>query len=496
MSAHVLACSVPGAYAPPVIRGLAAWKLYLSFFRDQVGALATFQQRHGALASFRDPFSRHRRGFVISGAELNRQVLGNPEMFHSGSLTISGRRDSVLNRLRRGMIGSNGQAHRDIRRLVSPLFMPKAVQRYVPRMVEVVREQLDTWPVGGTYDVDAHVSRVALRVAAENLIAGENPEDMLQLAEMSAGVLKQSFALSVRMLCLNVAGTPFRRLVNNAEKLERLLLDLVDRREPCTQDSPNLLDRLISFHRAEPERLSREDLIGQVFILFAASHETVTKAVTWSLFLLAQHPRIMAGVHDELRCQCDSEPPTMADLEQMPLLDAATKEAMRLLPPVPLSRRVASAEGELGGLSVHPGDFAILNHYATHRDPDVFPEPARFLPERWFSAMPDRFAYLPFSAGPRTCIGKVLGTTTINLMVAMILQRFRLTMQPHCRIDRSYHITLAPKFGLPMSVEPQDGRFQAVPIRGNVHEMVDLSRSEDQARVRYRPRPVALKSAA
>ena len=470
--------SAETAASPSVIRGIAVWKWYYAFLRDQVGALASFNKHYGRLGVLCEPFSRRGKCFIASGAEYNRQVLGDPQTFHAGGLILRGPSGSVLNRLRRGLIGANGPEHREIRRVVAPLFLPKAVQQYVPRMANVIARELDAWPVGSTLDVSEQISHLSLLVSAENLLGGENPEETLELSRMTADVLRQSYALSVRLLRLNAAGTPFQRLIKKAEQLERMLLELIDRREPQSHESTHLLDRLISFHRAEPDRLKREDLVGQMFILFAASHETVAKAVTWTLFLLSQHPRVMADVHTELESRCAGAPPTMDDLDELKLLDAVTKETMRLIPPVPWTRRSVQAEGQLGGLPVQRKDFVFLDHFTTHRDPEVFSDPNRFLPQRWFGSQPDSYEYLPFSAGPRTCIGKVLGTATINLMVAMILQRLRLTMVPGSRVDRSYQVTLAPKFGMPMCVEHHDGRFQAVPVTGNVHQMVDLTAAD------------------
>ena len=179
----------------------------------------------------------------------------------------------------------------------------------------------------------------------------------------------------------------------------------------------------------------------QIAVLFAASHETVAKGVTWTLFLLAQHPTVMAELDDELRSVLGDSPPSLSDLARLPLLDAVTKEAMRLFPPVPWASRKIRTETELAGIPVRHYDYVVLNHFMTHRSPEVFPQPLRFRPERWFETKPDNYAYVPFSAGPRSCIGKALGTATIHLMVAMILQRFRLTVAPNSRISRSVQVT-------------------------------------------------------
>src|SRR5207302_792625 len=127
---------------------IAAWKCYLSFFRDQVGALADLYERHGSMVVLRERMPWRRRvpqGVVISGAELNRQVLSDPDTYQSGGFSIRGPRDSAQNRLRKGLVGINGEEHREKRRLVSPLFMPRAARQYVPQMADIVQGELDTW---------------------------------------------------------------------------------------------------------------------------------------------------------------------------------------------------------------------------------------------------------------------------------------------------------------------------------------------------------------
>jgi len=148
-------------------------------------------------------------------------------------------------------------------------------------------------------------------------------------------------------------------------------------------------------------------------------------------------------------------------------------------------------EAALGPVKARPGDFVVVSHYATHRDPAVFPDPDQFRPERWFDSTPDPFAYAPFGAGPRTCVARSLGAVTINLIVAMIVERYRLRVAPPSRLDRSHRVSMAPKHGMPMVVRPQDGRFEAVPITGNVHQMVDLTRPDATIHRDILPLPAA-----
>ena len=221
--------------------------------------------------------------------------------------------------------------------------------------------------------------------------------------------------------------------------------------------------------------MSRPTVIEQAAVTFGASHETVAKAIMWTLFMLAQHPDVLSELGDELDGTLGDAPPTLDELQELPLLDAITKESMRLFPPVPMVLRKVRADSELAGMPLRRHDFVLLSHYDTHRCPKIYSHPQQFLPKRWFDWKPDNYAYVPFSAGPRACIGMSLGTAMINLVVAMIVQRFRFCMVPNSRVSRTLRVTLAPKYGLPMLVLPKNTKTKAAPVRGNVHEMVDLT---------------------
>lgn len=468
----------------PRITGFSAWKLYATFYQDTIGVLGKVHDRYGPAVAIQEwlPWrKRNRWCVVLSGAENNRKVLGDPDSYQSSAIAIRGRSGSILSRLNRGLIGMNGEEHRRQRRLVTPLFTPKAVSEYYQQMVEIVSRKLDVWPTGETIDVAQLVSHISLQISSCNFLRGDLDQAML-LGKVFEEHLRRSYSLGVLMMPLNLPGTPFRRLMRHAEKVAQHLENMIDRRQASAEDHHDLLGRLIEIHQTDPTNMPRETLLEQIAVLFAASHETVSKAVSWSLFLLAQHPQVMAELDQELRGTLGSAPPSFDDLQRLPLLDAVTKEAMRLFPPVPWAARKIRTETELAGIPVQHRDYVILSHFVTHRSPDVFPQPLKFRPRRWFDSKVDSYAYIPFSAGPRTCIGKVLGNLVINLMVGMIVQRFRLTVVPNSRIDRTVHVTLAPKHGLPMVAVPQDRRFESTPIRGNVHQMVDLSAPHETAK--------------
>ena len=234
--------------------------------------------------------------------------------------------------------------------------------------------------------------------------------------------------------------------------------------------------------------MTDKDLIGQAAVLFAASYENVGNSLTWTLFLLAQHPRVLARLQEELEQTLKGEAPTSAQLDHLPFLDAVIKESMRVLAPVPYLVRAVDCPTGLGGIPLHKGDRIFCSPYFTHHMPELFPEPERFLPQRWSNIQPGAYDYLPFGAGPRFCVGYAFAMTEIKIALAMILQRWRLSVLPGARINRAVKVMMYPRDGMPMTIHPQDGRFQAVPVRGNIHDMVDLNAPDGELALPARAR--------
>jgi len=170
------------------------------------------------------------------------------------------------------------------------------------------------------------------------------------------------------------------------------------------------------------------------------------------------------------------EPPTVEQLQHLPLLDRVVKESMRVLPPAPWNARVLSQPMEFGGYALPSGTEVFVSIYHTHHMPELYPQPEVFDPGRWEHITPSIFEYQPFSAGPRMCIGASFAIMEIKIILAMLVQRYRLQCLLRSTVDRSGLIVITPRGGLPMIVHKQDRQFTrgVGGIRGNVREMVTL----------------------
>ncbi len=211
-------------------------------------------------------------------------------------------------------------------------------------------------------------------------------------------------------------------------------------------------------------------------VFLAAGLETSANALTWTLFLLSQHPHVMADLVDELAAVLHGAPPTVDQIERLPLLDHVIKESMRVIAPVPFNGRVTSQAVSLAGYVLPPGTEVFVSIYHTHKMPELYPEPNVFNPHRWETIQPTIFEYNPFSAGPRLCIGAPFAMLEMKIGLAMLLQRYRLELVRGQTIDRLGVIVLTPKQGMLMTVHPQDRQFGkgVGGVRGNVREMVVL----------------------
>jgi cytochrome P450 len=200
-------------------------------------------------------------------------------------------------------------------------------------------------------------------------------------------------------------------------------------------------------------RMTARQVRDEVMTIFLAGHETTAVALSWTWYLLAQHPAVEARLADELRDVLGDRAPTVADLPQLTYADMVVTEAMRLYPPAYGLGRQAVKATEIAGHPVAASDIVIAPTWVVHRDRRWFEEPEAFRPERWAGDLArrlPRFAYFPYGGGPRQCIGNSFAQMEAVLLLAAIARRFRLSLVPGQRITPTPYVTLRPEPGIRM----------------------------------------------
>jgi cytochrome P450 len=235
-----------------------------------------------------------------------------------------------------------------------------------------------------------------------------------------------------------------------------------------------MLSMLINARDEDGQGLTETELISEAFNIL--DQDTTASGLIFTILLLAQHPEVSADLLDELQGVLHGEAPTIEHLEKLPLLERVIKESMRLLPPAPFTRRFTAQPCQFGPYQLGKGVPIFFSQYITQRLPEIYSEPKRFKPERWESLKPSLYEYFPFGAGAHYCLGAGFAMQNMKLVLAILLQRYKLSVVPGTRIDRTIRLKLLLiKQGLPMKISLQDRQFSRSSIRGTITEMVDFA---------------------
>jgi cytochrome P450 len=413
------------------------------------------------------------------GDEFNHQVLSDPELFCSpGFLRFPVEKDSAVVRLNTTLVSMNGAQHKQQRRLVQPAFHQKQVAGYHQDMVQAIETFLMGWQGRGSLNMFKEMKRLTLVVATKILFGIDTSAEADRFGRLTSRWLDLLFNPLVQLVPRDLAGLPYREILRLSDELDALYRGMIESKRTSTADQRDVLAMLIQTHDEDSTRLNDAELIGYANSFFVAGHDSTATSLTWVLFLLAQHPQIYADLLDELEGELHGEIPSLEQLGRLPLLDRVVKETLRLLTPSPVIGRKTTAACSIGGYDISAGTPVMLSPYITHRNSELYPEPERFRPERWANLHPSTYQYLPFGAGVHMCLGSTFALLELKLVVAAVVQRYRLRVEPDAQINRIVRAFLAPRDGMPMLLAPQDRQFQRVPVRGNIHDMVDLHSGE------------------
>ncbi|BAY91339.1 MULTISPECIES: cytochrome P450 [unclassified Tolypothrix] len=462
---------IPGPSPLPVLGGYGN---LLPFMRDPIAQMHSLHQRYGEIVGL--AAGTPQIVFVFS-PEYNQLVLGNTSLFYARdakSLPIKVPENSPLSRLFAGLHQMNGVKHEQQRRLIMPAFHPQRIASYRDDIVVLVEQTLSNWQIGRSLNLCDELRQLMLKIAIKTRLGLDPAQEGAEIGYLLESWMNLVFSIPALLLPFNIPGLPYYRLLVTSERLEREIQAIIHHKRTSQTDQGDALSMLMQAHDENGTQLTDDELIGQTAALFVAGHDITTRVLTWTLFLLSQHPGVMADLLDELAGKLHGHAPTVEQLSQLQLLEWVIKESMRLLPPVLWWSRISTAPCQLGLYAIPQGAAIIVSHYITHRLPDVYPQPNKFLPQRWQNINPGPYEYIPFSAGPRMCPGTASAMLEMKLVLSMLLQRYHLTLPAKTRIDRSGLMLSAPKQGLPMIVELQRRQFRKNEVCGNILSLVDL----------------------
>ncbi|MBV9354121.1 MAG: cytochrome P450 [Chloroflexi bacterium] len=427
-------------HAPGGLLGLQA-----ELRRDPLGLLVHCTRDYG-------DFVRMRLG-------LTRTVLvGHPSMLEEVLVTRSGdfRKNVGTRRLRavlgNGLLVSEGDVWQRQRQLMLPAFHQPQLDRLAATVVSTVSRALDQWHRNKQRDLYAEMSEITLHVVARSLFGIDIAPDVARIRESSQVLTAhlRSRLFSLMTLVPDRLPTPGNVRYSAAVRgLDALVYrHIAARRAAGRPDTADLLDVLLTASDEAGRGLSERQVRDEVLTVISAGYDTTALALTWAFILLARHPIAEACLQAEVDTVLDGRAPTAADVSQLRYVQCVVDETLRLYPSAWVIGREAIRDTEIGGQRVRRGTSVLLSPWVLHRDARFFDEPTLFRPERWADAMKrvPRFAYIPFGAGPRTCIGRGFARLELSLALATITQRYRVELaEPARPIDVVPVLTLQPR---------------------------------------------------
>ncbi|MGY3677181.1 cytochrome P450 [Streptomyces sp. TE33382] len=400
--------------------------------------------------------------YIFNRPDYAKHVLAdNSANYHKGIGLVQARR--VLGD---GLLTSDGEVWRNQRRAVQPAFKPGRINQQADAVAEEAAKLvalLRTHEGGGPVDVLQEVTGLTLGVLGRTLLdsdltahdsvahAFEDVQDQAMLEMVSQGMVPWWLPLPAQRR-FRVARRELYRVVD---------LLVADRSARMADGEPadDALSRIIVAARKQQHDPAgvRKRLREELVTLLLAGHETTASTLGWTLHLVERHPEVRAAVRAEARAVLGDRVPDVEDLHRLTYTTKVVQEAMRLYPPVWVLPRVAQRADEVGGFRVSAKADVLICPYIMHRNPSLWEEPERFDPERFDPqrvASRPRYAYIPFGAGPRFCVGSNLGMMEAVFVTALVTRDLELRTVPGHRAVADPMLSLRMRGGLPMTVHP------------------------------------------
>jgi cytochrome P450 len=438
---------------PPGPRGRPIVGSAIEFLSDQLAFLTRMAQTYGDVSHFR---LAAERVVLLNAPGLIRNVLVTQHRCFKKGRGL----ERAKRLLGEGLLTSEGDFHRRQRRLAQPAFHRERMAVYAAVMVEHAARAGESWRDGAVVDCLQEMSALTLGIVGRALFGADVTREAPEVGEALTAFLDLFWqaTLPFSELLERLPLPSARRFRRARGRLDALVLRLIEERRRSAEDRGDLLSMLLLAQDTEGDggRMSDVQVRDEVLTLFLAGHETTAVALTWTWYLLSQHPQVEARLRDETLRVLAGRLPAVEDVPRLTYTRMVVAEAMRLYPPAWLIARRTLEPVELGGYVVPTGWLVFMSQWITHRDPRHYTNPERFDPLRWTPAAEaarPRFAYFPFGGGPRQCIGEGFAWTEAILLLATLAARWRLHLVPGHSVVPQPTITLRPRGGMRMRLE-------------------------------------------
>jgi cytochrome P450 len=447
-------------YAPGP-KGYALLRVALRSNVDPLNVLLELAQDYGNIVHIGGP------GYhltVVNHPDLVYELLVEKSQLFGKPRSLT---RPLLDFLGNGLLVSQGAYWLHQRRLMQPAFHHRRIEGYVENMVACAEAVMNRWRGGDVLEMQHEMMRLTLGMVTRTLFSA----DLMGLSSEITEAVE-----IIQHICYQQGQIPtVLPLVRNRHKsaaigrLDAIVMKLIRQRRADGVDQGDLLSMLLLACREDGTPLTDAEVHDEVMTVLLAGHESTANALMWTWYLLSQNPEAEARLHEELQMVLGGRAPTLYDFEHLPYTKNVVKEALRLYPPAWALPRESQEDAEIGGYRIPRGSMAVAVPYVIHRDPRYYDAPEAFMPERFtpeFEEELPRFAYLPFGAGPRQCIGNTFALLAMQVTLATMCQSWRWRLAADQPVTLAPLLTLCSKYGMRMQAE-------RVPEMTPVGELVD-----------------------
>jgi cytochrome P450 len=471
-------------YYPPGPSSVLPSKLLRQFINNPIAMLMKIACRYGEISHFK---IGRQHVYLVNNPQFIEDILikDYKRFIKSRGLQVSKR---ILGE---GLVTSEGEYHDKQRRIIQPAFHPNRIKSYGDTMVGYAERMSERWEDGKIIDIHSEMMHITSTIIAKSVLGSDI---------VGAESDKVNNALLKSMEYLNRIQMPFGDLIeripilpiNKDFRSAKNTLDSIvyrmikEHRDPRSKNKskeknyhPNnsmnsyrdydLLQTLIEAQDPEAgiKHMSDVQLRDEVMTIFLAGHETTANALTWTFYLLSQHPDVEQRLYEELCVvlnnnnanqpgDCAARLPTIGDVSKLEYTERIIRESMRLYPPAWTIGRQALTDYVIHKYVIPRGSIILMSQYVMHHNPKYFPNPEVFDPDRWtkeFKASLPRFSYFPFGGGIRGCVGEPFAWIEAILVVATIYRKWKIHHDPAHKVELKPLITLRPKYGMRMRLE-------------------------------------------
>lgn len=439
-------------YAPTGPKGSWLSGNLMEYRQDPVGFLTDLQKDYGGVAKIR--FGPQIMYVIYDPALLKEVLLTKQEHF----IKLKAFKEARLF-VGDGVATSTGEKHKRVRKLMQPHFTRAHIQTYAEQMVQIVRNELDRWVPGERRILTEDISNITFAVIAKTLFSLEG-DGYASAIRVPYELINRMCAERMRSLIpvpLFIATAKNQAYKTALYELDQAVYTILQQRKRNPeQGAGDLLSVLLSAKDENGAGMTDQELRDELMIMFIAGHDTSANVLSWAFSYILQQPEVEEKLYEEWDRVLGGDDPTDATYMQLTYTQNVLREAMRLRSPTFFTGRSATADVEIGPLMVKKGQSVLFSPYAIHQNPEYFPNPLSFIPERFENDLLKKipqFAYIPFGGGPRGCIGNHFAMMEMVIALCMIGQRYRLSLAPgHPKIEMEPLMTLRPKHGIQVIV--------------------------------------------